>query len=313
MPGISRDASSITGELLLANADPVGRLELAVLGAFGDDEGWRGARGWATLRRWRPELTLEGFAGQQRSNEVVSQPAVDAAIRGGALRTSLATDRSAWRSAMTGGVAAMRVDGPGVVGGIATRTTGWGEIGASGWQRIAASDVSASVRVRGDAGRHAATGIGHVVATAAVRIDAPFLPAIDASVLHAEAKIDATDVPYELIAIGGNPPVLVDPVMLPQRIAMPALPVGALVGGRALVARTSLGLGVLTPYYWTVRVDDDVFGGWQRVAGIEGRMSTAAIPFLTLPAAELTGGIGYSIDRPYKGRTTLYVDVTYRP
>ena len=54
-----------------------------------------------------------------------------------------------------------------------------------------------------------------------------------------------------------------------------------------------------------------VYLAW--VAGIEGRLSTAAIPFLTLPAAELTGGVGYSIDRPYKGRTTLHVDVTYRP
>lgn len=315
LPGVSRDGGAASAQLLLVNGDPVGRLELAVLGAYGSRSSWRGARAWATARRWQPALTAEGFHASQQVDRTedagIDDPGLE--VRGGGMRTSLQLDRSAWGATVSLGVAGMQVRAPRGGGSWAARRVGWGSVGVTGRRRWLATDIAARASLHGDVGRHGDIAIAHAVTSAGVRVDLPVLPAAQVIVLHARDASGAGAGAFERIAVGGAPSVLLDPALLPQRIPMPVLPVGTRVGTRATVARAEVLYGVFSPYIWTARVHDSAHSAWHRIAGLEARFSSSAIPVVTLPRAEAIGGVGYSLDAPFLRRATVYANIAYRP
>lgn len=313
-PGLTAEPSAVTAQLLLVNSDPVGRLELALLGSLGSPAGWRGGRAWATLRRWRPTLTGEVFAATQRPLQLdgARPPAFDAQLAGGALRAEARVDRSPWRGGLAVGGSAMRLDGEAAAGGRASRTVGWLGADLSASRRVLGTTLGVAARMHGDAGHHGAGGVRHLAGAASLLLDLPLVPPLRASVTRVEDE-SAEDARFERAAIGGAASPLLDGALLPHRIAMPALPAGTLVGRSATAARVEVGPEGLRPYYWTGRVADDAYGGWHRVAGAELRFASDALPIATIPSVEILTGAGHSLDRPYKGRTTVYVSVTYRP
>lgn len=317
LPGISVDAGARSVQLLLVNGDPVGRLELALLGAVGTPRAWQGARAWATVRRWRPAFTAEVFHARQRNvgdaAADASQAAIDAGLRGASLRTSGRVDRSAWSGGVAAGVAAMQVHGAAASPGGGTRQVGWGSLEVRARKRLAGTELAALGTIHGDAGRHGEAPVSHVAGSATVRIDAPLLPPVQLSAVHARDASSASAAPFERVAVGGAPSVLLDPALLPHRLAMPVLPPGALIGTTASVARADASIGVVTPYIWAARLGRGAGAAWHRVLGIEARLGTAAIPLVTLPQVELVGGAGYSIDPPFRRRTAVYASIAYHP
>ncbi|MBA3889838.1 MAG: hypothetical protein H0X64_04845 [Gemmatimonadaceae bacterium] len=315
LPGATVDAGSAGAQLFAINGDPVGRLELALLGTAGSRSAWQGARTWMTVRRWRPTFSVEAFhAQQQPADAAPARPAaLDISLTGGGLRTHGQIDRSAWRASTSLGVAAMRTGRAGADSGGAARSVGWAVTDVSGSTRILGVGLAGLASVRGDAGRHGSHRIGHVVTTGAIRADAPFIPAIQATVVHARNTSAMNAPAFEQVAVGGAVSPLLDTPLLPNRLSMPVMPAGALVGSEATTIRADVALGTFSPYAWTARVADTAAPDWNRVVGVEARFSTGAFPLVTLPRAEFVGGIGHSFDEPHRGRTAVYLNVTYRP
>ncbi|HEU5175338.1 MAG TPA: hypothetical protein VFT96_11335 [Gemmatimonadaceae bacterium] len=314
-PGFTSDASGVGGSLLLINADPVGRLELAVVGAMSGSSGWRGGRAWASLHRWRPTFTMDAFAASERQSPIngVRPLPMNGDVAGAGVRSAVTLHGSAWRGGAALGGAAMRMRGDAAGGARTARRVGWATLELTGWQRLHGIDVTASAQALGDAGRHGDADVAHLTTRMTASVDLPFVPPIRASVLHARDASDPASAPFERIVVGGAGSPVLDASLLPQRIAMPALPAGALVGRSSTVARVDLGTGVLAPFLWTARVPGDSWAGWQRLAGVEGRVGIDRLPIVPLPRVDVIGGAGYSIDRPYKGRLTAYLTVGYRP
>lgn len=318
LPGASVDAGAASAQLLVMSGDPVGRLELALLGAVGTRAAWRGARAWATVRRWRPAFTGEVFHASQQPRDVagVRAPAMDASVSGAAVRTTGRVDRSAWRANASFGIAAMQVRGAAAgtaPGNGSARSIGWTSAEISGAMRKLDVSVAALAAVRAAAGRHGDATVGHVVASGALRVDLPLVPPVQAQVVRARNASGAGAPPFEQIVVGGAAPVLLDAALMPQRHAMPVLPAGTLVGSAATIARADLVLGLLTPYLWTARVDGALHRGWKRVAGLEARFNSSAIPLVTVPRVELVAGAGHSMDAPFPRTTALYLNIAYRP
>ena len=314
-PGFTSDASGVGASLLLINGDPVGRLELAVVGAMSASNGWRGGRAWASLHRWRPTLTTEVFAATERQGGIdgMRPLPMNGDVAGAGVRAAVTVHRSAWRVAASFGGAAMRLRGDAAGDDQTARQVGWAGFDLTGWRRILGTDVTASVHALGDAGRHAGADVGHLTTRVTAGLDLPFVPPIRASVLHARDASDSAAAPFERVVVGGAGSPILDATLLPQRLAMPALPAGALVGRTATVARVDLASGWFTPYFWSARVPGDAWGGWQRVTGVETRLGVDRLPIVPLPRADIVGGAGYAIDRPHKGRLTAYLTVGYRP
>lgn len=314
LPGVARDAAATSGQLLLLNGDPVGRLEVAVLGAFGSESAWRGARTWMTVRRWRPAFTADAFYASQRPGDDggAGAAALDVDLAGVGLRTTGRFDRSAWSASGATGIAGMRASGAGAHHDGAARGVAWAVADVSARKRLFGVDLAGVAVVRGDAGRHGGDRVAHLATSGALVIDAPVVPAVQLSATRARDAAGGGPA-FERIAVGGAAPVLLDRDLLPQRLAMPALPAGSLVGTAATVVRADVMLGVLMPYAWSARVDGSGSDAWHRVAGVEARFGSSAFPIVTIPRVELVGGAGYSLDAPFRRRTTLYASVAYRP
>jgi hypothetical protein len=117
---------------------------------------------------------------------------------------------------------------------------------------------------------------------------------------------------WEQFAVGGLRPTFFDPAVLPQRIPMPALPVGVVSGPELLVARATLTLGSFSPYFWSASTDG-VRGDWYRAIGIDNSLNLDAFPLLRLPGVRLTSGVLYPLDEPLRHRVRAYFNLGYRP
>lgn len=299
-------ADGPTAGASLLSSDPVGRLTWTLQASLGDRDAWRGASLRSVWRGWRPALGVEAFALAQRQRYDVSEgtPSVDGDYRGAALFAEHARTEGALRLRMRAGAALGRVD---VVEGTGGRHLGWAEYGLSGGGRVLAGSLS----LLGSAGSTVGEGWWRGLGTAAA---AAGLGPLTLQGTATYGRTNAGDGSWERFDVGGAAPGLVDPAVLSQRIAMPALPTGTLYGGEALVLRASATgrLLLVTPYFWAARSDgrDD---DWHRVLGAERTLDFAAVPYLNLPNSRVLFGLAYSLDRPYRDELRGYFTVVYRP
>ena len=105
---------------------------------------------------------------------------------------------------------------------------------------------------------------------------------------------------------------MLDPAILMQRMAMPALPLAIAAGRSVLTYRASLSFGGLDPFYWAASAGDSP-GGWHRVVGVERSFDLATIPLARLPNVSARGGLAYSLDEPYRHKARAYLSLVYRP
>src|SRR5690606_16789692 len=120
---------------------------------------------------------------------------------------------------------------------------------------------------------------------------------------------------WEQFTVGGSAVPFADAALMSQRVAPGGLPAGALVGDRLLLWRVDAQLGLplnLRPYITSASVDRG-FDDWQRVAGLDLRMSFRRVPYVRLPNVELELGWARRLTSPDKGRDSFRAIVRYEP
>jgi hypothetical protein len=134
--------------------------------------------------------------------------------------------------------------------------------------------------------------------------------------LALSGTIGGTDAPVESVeafAVGGADPLLLDPGVVAQRVAMPALPSGRLRGDAVRTARVDLiGLLPVSPFFWTGSVDGDELG-WHHVAGVEVEGDAEGMPYLRLPSVRFRLGLARTLSEPDRGEWRGWAIVGYRP
>jgi len=323
-PTLSVAADGRAAGLSLVNSDLVGRLTILAQGSVGNGSAWRGGAVDAMWRGSRPSLRVSLFSALARltsvetvAGGVASSALLDAGttgLSGGELRAdaSRAFDTGdsrvriaamfspSWAQAEEGGA------------GGSSRTIGVLEAGAAARQTGDRSSLVESVAASITAGSLRST-FARSVASVALRGVTPFLPPVEAGTTYGIVS-GGTD-PFEQFTVGGAVTSLVDPSLLTQRIAMPALPAGVATGDRLLAYRVAADFGGLLPFYWgaSARFGNGRFAQWHRVAGIEFTFDQSAIGVLGTPGARISAGIARSLDEPFARETRGYVSIVLRP
>jgi hypothetical protein len=317
-PGFSASADGVGGEVVVTNADPVGRVAFRLGGAFGEPGTWRGAALGATWRR-RIAVTGEAYVADHEPSRAfvgAEGAAVDARISGGDVRVELVQDHWWVRHHFRVGGAAAQVDQESAIGSIGSdrkRALGYLEVAGRYRQRVGELRFAESLSAHADAGGIGADRFARGIVSAGASVGGP-LPFGGVQAAFTYGELHGSSDPFERFAVGGAQPPLLDDAVLPQRVAMPALPTGVATGDRVLVFRVALPTGPLWPYYYgaSAAADGESFERWHRVVGAELRLGTEPLPLVAVPDAQLVIGYGRSLDEPYKRGNRFYAALTYR-
>ncbi len=317
-PGFSASADGIGGEIVLTNADPVGRLAFRLGGAFGERGTWRGGALGATWRR-RVAVTGEGYVADHEPSRAfvgTSGSALDVRIAGGDLRVELVQDYWSTRHVFRIGGAAAHIHqrlSTQNLGADRTRALGYAEVHGRYRQRFGELRFAQSLSAHADAGGIGADRFARGVASVGASVSGalPF-GGVQAAITYGE--LTGSSDPFERFALGGPQSPLIDDAVLPQRIAMPALPTGVAMGDRVFAFRIALPTGPLWPYYYGASTANraESFERWHRVVGAELRLGTEPLPLVAVPDAQLVIGYGRSLDDPYERESRFYAGLTYR-
>jgi Tol biopolymer transport system component len=307
-PGLALTSEGEAGTLALALTDPVGRFSALLQGAYGTEGTWRGAGLALAYRGMRPTLSADLFRAEQSASAQHGgfRPELDARYTGAAVALGRRWTTAAGFRSLRVGASAGALETPADDGG---RRLVFGEAEWSTRRTSGASVLVAKMELRGSAGRTGGDDWtrGGVLLTAAA--------GSGTTGLRLEGSFGASggDTPaWERFSVGGAPVTLFDAGLLPQRIPMPGLPVGTLVGDRMLAGRATLLLGGYAPFLWAASPDGGR-SGWYRVLGIENTMAFPAVPLMGTPRASLTGGVLYPLDEPFRKQLRAYLAVGFRP
>jgi hypothetical protein len=310
LPSQSGGSEGSVYALAFVSADPVSRLTLVAQGGLGDRETWRGGALGASYRGRRPAVEGELFSLQQEPSRGGSAPGTVPDTRrytGGTAALTLLNSYG-WRTARYhAGASAGKLrlnadDDP-------TRALGFAEYAGSYQFTLRGLRLGAGTAVHGSLGRTGDAswrrGLGVLEGRAEL-----FGVALAARGTLGALNGDAPA--FEQFAAGGIDVPFVDPAVLSQRVAVPALPVGFAAGRRLGSYRFATTFAGFEPYYLAVAAGERV-RGWTRVIGAEQRVAAPPIGLLGLPATEILAGIGYPLTGPYRYETQLYGGLTVRP
>jgi hypothetical protein len=321
LPGGSYSAEGAFATLTFFGIDPVGRFSYTFNGGFGERAAWRGGSITASWRGSKAvvpgSMSLDGtlFHAEQRPSEqrafrnagAPMGSLLDAAFTGATLGTSTSRDFGTSRlSLRVGGNLGYvkRPDRDEAVRGLA-----FGE--ARGITRIRRGDYRADVALNVHASRGATDGLAWARAIGTL--------STDVATPYGSGRLDLTlggsdrgGGIVERFAIGGWPSPFVDQPVLSQRVAMPALPAGLMIGSHLKTARASIAVGPVRPYYW-IGTTRESLTGFARVAGLDADYAVDALPAFAIPAISIRAGAAYSWTEPFRHRVGIYAGVTYRP
>ncbi len=117
----------------------------------------------------------------------------------------------------------------------------------------------------------------------------------------------------ETFQVGGTEPLLFDPALLSQRLAMPALPAGSLRGDRITTATAELRSELLgSVFFWAADARGDELG-WYRMVGSQMTADAGPIPYLRLPSVVFRAGSAYLLDGPDRGGWRWWLVLGWRP
>ena len=321
LPGASYSSEGGFATLSVYGVDPVGRFSYSLNGGFGERSAWRGVSITASWRGSRPVvpgiMSLDGtlFHAEQRPSEQRTfgdrgAPAgmlLDAAYTGATLGTATVRDFGTARGSLRIGGNLGFVERPGR--DQAVRGLAFGE--ARGVTRLRRGTYRADLTLGVHASRGATDGLSwaRAIGTLSTDVGTPF----------GGGRLDLTlggsdrgGGIFERFAIGGWPSPFVDAPVLSQRVAMPALPAGFMVGSHLKALRASMAFGPLRPYYWLGTTRESLTG-FARVAGLDAEYAVDAFPVFAIPALSVRAGAAYSWTDPFRHRVGIYAGVTYRP
>ncbi|HEV8581714.1 MAG TPA: hypothetical protein VGX68_21815 [Thermoanaerobaculia bacterium] len=291
-------------ELGLRGGDVIGRLDWLVLGSLGE-HGWpQGGAVAAAWRRWPFDVGVHLFQSSERptAGEDVSRRGnlLDLDRRGFELWTSRDWQWSGGGLAVAGRALWNEVEpesrGEALDQRLAATTLSWE--GYRRWGRW---------RLRPAAGAHYETG-----RTEGSRSWTRWGGAARLSLGYEDSRLtltwrrdDSRDLAYgfDLYQLGGAETSLLPDSALANRIAVPGLPVGALLGEEHEGQRAELALGFLPAPLFYERHRLWGLGGsredWLSLAGLEYKFSIGPLPIGRLPAFDLRLGVGQVLDDPF--------------
>ena len=128
-------------------------------------------------------------------------------------------------------------------------------------------------------------------------------------------KLSGSPHPFDLFTIGGPANPVSDSAIFTQRYAMPFVPF-AVGTGRAMFAwRVALPANAWTLFYTGAGTgrDMDLIRRWSRAVGAEMRYVLPVVPVAFSPRIEARGGLGYTLDEPFRRRVRLYLEMKVEP
>jgi hypothetical protein len=321
LPGGSYSTEGAFATASLVGLDPVGRFAYALNGGLGERATWRGGSITASWRGSRSVVpgavsfdgTLFHAEQQPSAQRAFSEGGapwgrlLDAAYTGATLGTATTRDHGIGRLSLRIGGNLGFVERPDAAR--AVRGLAFGE--ARGVRRWRRGDYRADVALGVLASRGATDGLGwaRAIGTLTTDIATPFGGGRVDATLGGSDRGGGT---FERFAIGGWASPFVDVPVLSQRVAMPALPVGAVVGPQLKMLRVSTAFGPVRPFYW-IGTARESFTGFARVAGVDADYTVAAFPAFAIPSIALRAGAAYSWDPPFRHRVGVYAGVAYKP
>ena len=289
----------------LGGTDPIGRFSWQLQGMLGTDRSPTGGALRLRYRGLRPWIHLEGFWTREALTTPALTPDDEDEFYGGFAALELQARRLAMDHALRMGGSAARVathDGD--------RLLGFGEYDLSLRQGPGYWRVTESVGAHGALGRTDATDWNRWVVTGAFGL---WFGDRGLDLAATLGGTDAAPGSLEAFSVGGIEPMLFDPAVLSQRIAMPALERGTLHGDRVTTFTAELHEVLpVTAFYWTADAVGDGLG-WYRLAGLRLDLETPTIAFVRLPAVRMRAGLARLLDNPGEGDWRAWLMLGYLP
>ena len=315
LPGGAVGPDGYTATLMLANIDPIGRLNVVTQGALGSPGAWQGASLVAGYRRLRVALDAAAWNVEREPSK---------------RRDLLTTVFSDIRFAGAGAQA--RVSGEGTNTAYVVRllasagqvsndaVSPGGRVAAAAEARVRLSaragplNVSTVVGVLADAGRTLGEPWQRSITSAAVGVSMSRY-GIRAEWLLGRVTSEPPLGPgpaLEQFVIGGTGNPLIDPGFMSHHIALPSVPAGFVGGSTPQVARATL-LGSLWEPYFVWANSGHGLDDLRKIAGIERTFGISSLGFARLPGIRARAGASYSFDDPFANRPRGYLSLTFTP
>jgi hypothetical protein len=313
--GGSTSSSGGAWEIGVRGGDVVGRLGWLALGSISAD-GWpEGGALAATWRGWPVTLGIHAFSAEERPSEQRDEPPVLGALDLDRQGVELS---AGWERLWSGG--GFGLDGRFLWNEVEPREVesldqniaslagslygqrSWGswrlEHGAGARYESGSTEGSGWARFGGGL----RLGFGH-----------------DDARLRLSWRRDSSEDlvhPFDLFQLGGPETSLLPGSALSGRIAVPALPVGTLLGEEHEGQRVELlGLLPVPLFYERHRLwsEGAPRGDWLELAGVEWRLSVEPIPIGRIPALDLRAGLAQVLEGPFEDETRGWLIAVWRP
>ena len=310
LPTINLAAEGKTFGLTLASTDPIGRFTWLAQGTYGDRGTWRGGSLSGEWRGGIPSLGAQFFyaedhvSAQHGGVATSGVPDVDylGVLATATVDQDLLTNARRLRIGASVGRLGHRRDSS------RARLLGFATYSVAAVQTSDEWRVLERLGLRGDLGRTAGRSWARTSGSAELTLSHGSL-AVEGDAAIGVVNRDAD--PAEQFAIGGAASPLFDPDLLPQRITMPALPLGIATGRTFATYRVSLPSLALTPYFWAATAGESL-GQWHRVVGLEWTFDINGFTPARLPGVQARLGAGYSLDEPFRKKARVYIGLRYR-
>lgn len=314
LPGVVHSPEATLLTLTLRSRDLLRRLTWSLDGAMGTGESWRGASATVVWRDRLPNLTAHAFMAEQRPSRTgrpgYSAPELDITYAGALLRAG-GTAPEVEGHSLTAGLAVGHLSAE---RGTASRAALFGAAGLRRGRSIGAGRVVFATRGRTEVGWTGGDSWLRLTGALGLEIAAEHVGRLRGS-LEAGALLGSPD-PFEHFAVGGAASPLLDPDVVAQQVAMPALESAARGGERVVAAKVDYTVFRLpTVYAWAVRTDDPR-EDWTVVVGAQKTLfsSDSRLAWLIPGLSALVGGGMEITDSARRSRFgSFYLALSYRP
>jgi hypothetical protein len=311
-PLVSLAREGYAGGIALHGTDPIGRMTWQLRGMYGSRDAWRGGALDLLWRGSRPWILAQGFLADgplPRSLETPAPGGYRSLTKGyygglGAVSLQRTRDR---------GSAALRLGGS--VGSLEgeERTLGFGSLELTARQTPGKIQVRQTLSLSASTGRTAGEDWTRWLASGTLGMGSGGTGLLVSGAVGGTGASGGAIGSPEAFQVGGTEPLLLDPAILSQRVAMPALDPGFLRGTRVTTASAELRSQLLGRlFFWAGDVGGEQ-AGWFRVAGAETAEAAPAMPFVRLPSATFRFGSAYLLDEPHRGAWRWWLVLGWRP
>lgn len=309
-PSATAGAGGSSLQLGILRSDPVGRYGVLLLGSAGSPTLPQGGTLVVTSNASRTPLTANVWASHEapsREFGAAYAAGLDLTRAGGALRAARTHVGDGWD---VGGTAAALAEYQRASSfRTVMRTAAILSLNGSARQRDDRTRYEESLAVTGEAGSIDSGSYLRQRGMFSFGLAAAANPLTTLRVSF--GNVSGRGAARERFAIGGIPSPLMDSIYDARRVALPAYPLGSMVGTSFTAYRIAVPLSAIELFYGGATTD--IFRHQVRNFGVEMRQTLPAIGALGTPAVDLATGFARAVDEPVKGRWQYYLSARVRP